>query len=79
MVEIQKMMPQLLLITCTLALLINCSGEQRDEEKTSKIGKATDDMAHKMVENIQQPIDKAEAVKKLEEQRLDNIKKQTQQ
>jgi hypothetical protein len=60
-----------------LALSGGCSGGNDREEK-SGIDKATEKVATDIVDTIQKPIDKAEAVKALEEQRAEQYKKQAE-
>ena len=71
-------MPKMIIMMCTLAMLIACSNEEQNVEEKSEIRKATDKIAHELVEDIQQPLDKAEAIKTLEEQRNNTIRKQAE-
>lgn len=71
-------MPKMIIMVCTLAMLIACSSEEQNVEEKSEIRKATDKIAHELVEDIQQPLNKAEAIKTLEEQRNDMIRKQAE-
>lgn len=71
-------MLKMVVIACTLTMLLACSSEKQEDEKKSEIRKATDKVAQELVEDIQRPLDKAEAVKTLEEQRNDTIREQTQ-
>jgi len=59
-------------------LLAGCSSEQGDEEEKSIIRQKTDEVATEIVDHIRQPIDKAEAVKEIEEARRAQYEEQTQ-
>ncbi len=71
-------MQNLFIIVCILTMLTACSSEEQNVEEKSEIRKATDKVAHELVEDIQRPLDKAEAIKTLEEQRNETIKKQVE-
>ncbi len=69
------------LIICLLiaALMPSCSSEQDQvEDQPSVIEQGTKAVADEMVERIRQPIEKAEAVKEIEEARRERLKEQTQ-
>jgi hypothetical protein len=69
------------LIICLLiaALTPSCSREQdQAEDEPSVIEQGTKAVADEMVERIRQPIEKAEAVKEIEEARRERLQKQTQ-
>jgi len=67
------------LAVCVLFLtLLSCSADDTDEAEKGRIEKATDKVATELVEKIQTPIEKARAVKTAEEQRADELKKQSQ-
>lgn len=60
---------------CALAmfgLLAGCSEEKKDEESKGMIERASDEVAHKAVEQITKPIDKANS-----SQTLQNAQNQT--
>ena len=66
-----------ILVSCVLFfMLLSCSADEAQDEEKGSIEKVTDKVATKIVENIQKPIDKARAVKEIEEQRSDQYKKQ---
>ncbi len=71
-------MRYLLVCLCTFLLLLGCSGEQEENEKQSSIDKATKEVADKIVEHIKTPIEKAEAVKEVEEDRTRELQKQVE-
>ena len=71
-------MQKLFIIVCTLAMLTACSSEEQNVEEKSEIRKATDKVAHELVEDIQRPLDKAEAIKTMEDQRNKTLKKQVE-
>ena len=57
-------------------LLIACSEEQEEVRNESTIDRATKEVATTVVEQIKTPLEKAEAVKELEEQRTDKMEEQ---
>jgi hypothetical protein len=57
-------------------MLLSCSADDTEDGDKGTIEKATDKVAHAVVEKIQTPIDKAKAIKATEEQRTDQYKKQ---
>ena len=67
-------------IICILCFLMLCACSQEEEEvqKESSIDRATKAVADKAVEQIKTPLEKAEAVKEIEEQRRDELQKQAQ-
>jgi len=69
-------MNRLILCTLLIASLAACSSEQQPVEEKGSIDKATDNMAEAVVERINKPMDKARAVKELEEQRMLEERKQ---
>ena len=71
-------MRYLLLCLCMVFLLLGCSGEPEENEKQSSIDKATKEVADKIVDHIKTPIEKAEAVKEVEENRTREYQKQVQ-
>ena len=68
-------MKRILVYGTVLLLLFACSSDQDQEEKTGKIEQATKEVATEMVEHIQKPIDKAQAVKSIEEERNKQFEK----
>ena len=67
----------LISIICCL-MLCACSQEEEEAGKESSIDRATKAVADKAVEQIKTPLEKAEAVKEIEEQRRDELQKQAQ-
>ena len=67
----------LLCILCCL-MLCACSQEEEEVQKDGSIDRATKAVADKAVEQIKTPLEKAEAVKEIEEQRRDELQKQAQ-
>ena len=67
-------------LVCILCCLILCTCSQEEEEvqKESSIDRATKAVADKAVKQIKTPLEKAEAVKEIEEQRRDELQKQAQ-
>lgn len=65
-----------LLISCLL--LISCSEEEEEARTESAIDRATKEVATTVVERIKTPLEKAEAVKEIEEQRTDRLEEQVQ-
>jgi hypothetical protein len=59
-------------------MLCACSQEEEEAGKESSIDRATKAVADKAVEQIKTPLEKAEAVKEIEEQRRDELQKQVQ-
>ena len=59
-------------------MLCACSQEEKEVQKESPIDRATKAVADKVVEQIKTPQEKAEAVKEIEEQRRDELQRQTQ-
>ena len=70
-------MKSLIRLTIIMFLLSGCSSDQGQEEK-SAIDKKTEEVATEIVQKIQDPIDKAEALKVTEEQRTEKIKEQVE-
>ena len=69
-----------LFLICTICCLMLCACSQEEEQvqKESSIDRATKEVADKAVEQIKTPLEKAEAVKEIEEQRRDQLQKQAQ-
>ena len=67
----------LICILCCL-MFCACSQEKEEVQKESSIDRATKAVADKAVEQIKTPLEKAEAVKEIEEQRRDELEKQAQ-
>ena len=67
----------LICILCCL-LLSACSQEEEEVRKESSIDRATKEVADKVVEQIKTPLEKAEAVKEIEEQRREELQNQAQ-
>ena len=65
------------LLVCVISalLVIGCSQDQ-EEQQESSIDRATKEVADRVVEKIKTPLEKAEAVKEIEEQRTDRIEEQ---
>ncbi|MGI9538151.1 MAG: hypothetical protein ACR2PB_13865 [Desulfocapsaceae bacterium] len=57
-------------------LLVACSEEEEEARNESAIDRATKEVATTVVEQIKTPLEKAEAVKELEEQRTDRMEEQ---
>lgn len=58
-------------------LLVSCSADQ--DEEPSAIDEAVKETADEMVKHIKEPIDKAEALKVIEEERTRKLDEQVQQ
>ncbi|MBT8344837.1 MAG: hypothetical protein KJO28_00935 [Desulfofustis sp.] len=67
----------LICIICCL-LLSSCSQEEDEIRQESSIDRATKEVADKVVEQIKTPLEKAEAVREIEEQRREQLQKQAQ-
>ncbi|MBT8354969.1 MAG: hypothetical protein KJO60_10635 [Desulfofustis sp.] len=67
----------LICIICCL-LLFSCSQEEDEIRQESSIDRATKEVADKVVEQIKTPLEKAEAVREIEEQRREQLQKQAQ-
>jgi PBP1b-binding outer membrane lipoprotein LpoB len=68
------------LFSCLLlaALMVSCSSEQdQAEDEPTVIEQSTKAVADEMVQRIRQPIEKAEAVKQIEEARHERLQEQT--
>lgn len=61
----------------TILFLSGCSAEQDDDEKGGSIDRATKKVADAAVDYIQTPVEKAEAVKEIEETRRSRLEEQT--
>jgi hypothetical protein len=73
-VSIKNLFPCLLLA----ALMVSCSSEQdQAEDEPTVIEQSTKAVANEMVQRIRQPIEKAEAVKQIEEARHERLQEQT--
>ncbi|MGA7278945.1 MAG: hypothetical protein WBW79_13485 [Desulfocapsaceae bacterium] len=60
------------------ALMVSCSSEQdQAEDEPTVIEQGTKAVADEMVQRIRQPIEKAEAVKQIEEARHERLQEQT--
>lgn len=60
------------------ALMVSCSSEQdQAEDEPTVIEQSTKAVADEMVQRIRQPIEKAEAVKQIEEARHERLQEQT--
>ncbi len=67
------------ILICVLSCLVLYGCSQDEEEKgESSIDRATKEVADKIVTQIKTPLEKAEAVKELEEQRTDRLEEQVQ-
>ena len=71
-------MRYLLIWFMSCLLLIACSEEEEEARSESAIDRATKEVATAAVEQIKTPLEKAEAVKELEEQRGDRLEEQVQ-
>lgn len=60
-------------------LLCGCSPDEEENRNESSIDRFTKQTADKAVEQIKTPLEKAEAVKEIEEQRREQLQKQAQQ
>lgn len=61
-----------------LVLLVSCSSDEGMDDEQSAIDQAVQKTADKAVQYIQEPIDKAEAVKVIEEERTSKLEEQVQ-
>lgn len=61
-----------------LVLLVSCSSDEGMDDDQSAIDQAVQKTADKAVQYIQEPIDKAEAVKVIEEERTSKLEEQVQ-
>lgn len=61
-----------------LVLLVSCSSDEGIDDEQSAIDQAVQKTADKAVQYIQEPIDKAEAVKVIEEERTSKLEEQVQ-
>lgn len=71
-------MRYLLIWVMSSLLLIACSDEEEEAGNESAIDRAAKEVATAAVEQIKTPLEKAEAVKELEEQRTDRMEEQIQ-
>ena len=71
-------MNRFLICILSCLMLCTCSQEEADVQKESSIDRATKAVADKAVEQIKTPLEKAEAIKEIEEQRRDELQKQAQ-
>ena len=71
-------MRYLLVLLMSSLLLISCSEEKEEARSESAIDRATKEVATTVVERIKTPLEKAEAVKEIEEQRTDRLEEQAQ-
>lgn len=67
-----------ILVGIVLLLLVCCSSEEKTDSEQSVIDQAVQKTADKAVKHIQDPIDKAEAVKVIGEERTSKIEEQVQ-
>lgn len=66
-----------LLLTMTSFLLLTaCSSDEEEIQESSSIDRAVKEVADRAVDYIQTPIEKAEAVKEIEEARQGHIEEQ---
>ena len=70
---------RILLIGLMFALMVSCSSDEGTDDEQSKIDQAVQKTADKAVRYIKEPIDKAEAVKEIEEERTTKLEEQVQQ
>ena len=63
----------MVLLSWCVLLFSGCSDET--EEKKSSVENFTEETAHKIVQHIQEPLDKAQAVQQLVNEHADEIKK----
>ncbi|MEJ2058500.1 MAG: hypothetical protein P8X39_11760 [Desulfofustis sp.] len=66
----------LLLTTTSFLLIPACSGDEEEVQKDSSIDRAVKEVADRAVDYIQTPIEKAEAVKEIEEVRRRELEEQ---
>ena len=71
-------MRYLLVVLMSCLLLISCSEEEEEARSESAIDRATKEVATTVVGRIKTPLEKAEAVKEIEEQRTDRLEEQVQ-
>lgn len=71
-------MKSLFITVLSIFMLTSCSTDQDKEEGKSSIDQATKKVADTAVEYIKTPIEKAEAVKEIEEERGRKLKEQVQ-
>lgn len=69
----------LLLIPVSLLLITACSGDEENVQQESAIDQAVKTVADRAVDYIQTPIEKAEAVKEIEEARQGRMEEQNPQ
>ncbi len=68
-------MRYVIVVLISSLLLLGCSQDQ-EEKQESAIDRATKEVADKAVRQIKTPLEKAEAVKEIEEQRTDRMEEQ---
>ena len=68
------------LLVCLLCCLLLCTCSQEEEEvrQETSIDRATKGVADAVVEQIKTPLEKAEAVKEIEERRREKLQEQAQ-
>ena len=64
----------LVIVPCSFFFLCNCSGDGQDQAKEDETVKQK--IGREMAEGIKRPLDKAQAVKELEEQRTAELDRQ---
>ena len=67
---------KIILVLVMIFLLGGCSGDTDTADREKDSPRATDEVAGKMVQTITRPIDKAEAVKGLSEERDKKLEEQ---
>ncbi len=70
-------MRKIFICVLSCVMLFGCSQDE-EEKGESSIDRATKEVAGKIVTQIKTPLEKAEAVKEIEEQRTDRLEEQTQ-
>ena len=71
-------MRRLFICLVTTLLILSCSQDEEENRNDSSIDRFTKETADKAVEQIKTPLEKAEAVKEIEEQRREQLQKQAQ-
>ena len=68
-------MRYVLVLLISSLMLLGCSQDQ-EEKQESSIDRATKEVADRAVQQIKTPLEKAEAVREIEEQRTDRMEEQ---
>ena len=68
-------MRYVLVLLISSLMLLGCSQDQ-EEKQESSIDRATEEVADRAVQQIKTPLEKAEAVREIEEQRTDRMEEQ---